>query len=1076
MATPIPEDREAEDKVPELGAASQPRRVRSISLRPRAGDGAVHFFSGVPEDGVMAGNLLPPRRTSGVGGDTTELMGPIVRRKKVVSMPLGAGPGRNEFFGGESQEFTHVSGRVRQSSGGSFTRRPSGQSPHQSPRARKKQSSLMQGILKRKQVSLDLFAPEEDDEAEAFFAPLPDEKELAPTEVEAEGEPGKEVEPTEEAAAAAAAEKEEPPVKLFKPLIFSKPLKPKGGGGGGHGGGHGGISIDDEVREYLEAQLEGQMKMKKKLEELAEDETISERGVMQEILRIQNAVDSDTEKIQLALGLEQVVNDEGPGEVPGAVEEGVELSEEDAKRKEEIKQKVEDLATQLVPISGEIKKATRKDYIKTGILVCIMIAFLAVVLAWHTEIDEAYAVFGPVGLACSTQCLGHKQSQNYFRSHGHFDTGDFVKMFFRLDPHPDEHARALVQIYGRESGHTKKLIEFGPPDAMEHVHFEKDVEVDSSWDHPHEDHLVNVYSVYEGSHVGHGVHCHTPCLGNSTEESFFAGEHSSFKAGEYLQFVMLVHPSERDDTLLNAEIVGVESGEVKASATFGPAGADAPEYFTATVEVGFDNPEEEHIVNVYTAGEEDDVEFELFIYTNNNTVLSFTLHTATMTPLAKYSELIAALIMIFVYLFILLETIHRTLVAIFGSMVALFFFFLIYGGETESVRTLMLHMEWSTLGLLFGMMVIVGELSHTGVFEWLSVRLLVASKGSFVRLIVLLCLLTAVSSAFLDNVTTMLLLAPVTIDMASILNVDPRPYLIGEVLLSNVGGTATLIGDPPNIIIGSAFDEIGFVDFIIEIAPMIFIFAIPVSIGLVVYLYKFYLTSTKMPELDVTKLKQTYQVYDEPRLMIAGTVAFFVILIFFLHPLHHKDTAWISLIGAFITISFTNPHDVQDALRNHVEWDTLLFFGGLFVLVEVCAALGLLQLIGNVLAGYIEDQPEEDQLTVAITLILWVSAITSAFLDNIPYTATMIPVVRILAEKLPDTLPIKTLAWALSFGACLGGNGTLLGASANIVTAGISTSRGYEISFLNFFYPGFIVMIATVAIANLYMLIIYVWI
>lgn len=388
----------------------------------------------------------------------------------------------------------------------------------------------------------------------------------------------------------------------------------------------------------------------------------------------------------------------------------------------------------------------------------------------------------------------------------------------------------------------------------------------------------------------------------------------------------------------------------------------------------------------------------------------------------------------------------------------------------------MLNMEWSTLALLFGMMIIVGELSHTGIFEWLSVRLLVASKGSYNRLMVLLCLLTAVASAFLDNVTTMLLVAPVTIDMCNILNIDPRPYLIGEVILSNVGGTATLIGDPPNIIIGSAFEEIGFVDFIINVLPCIFFFCIPVSIAIILYLYRHYLTSTKMPELDKPKLIRTYQIYDEPRLLIAGSVAFFVILIFFLHPVHHKDTAWIALMGAFITMAFTNPHDVQDALRNHVEWDTLLFFAGLFVLVEVCAALGLLAAIGNALSKYIEAQEEDQQLTVAITLLLWVSAITSAFLDNIPYTATMIPVIRILADALPETLPIETLAWALSFGACLGGNGTLLGASANIVTAGIATNKGFEISFLNFLYPGMITMVFTVAIANLYMLIVYVWV
>jgi Na+/H+ antiporter NhaD/arsenite permease-like protein len=240
------------------------------------------------------------------------------------------------------------------------------------------------------------------------------------------------------------------------------------------------------------------------------------------------------------------------------------------------------------------------------------------------------------------------------------------------------------------------------------------------------------------------------------------------------------------------------------------------------------------------------------------------------------------------------------------------------------------------------------------------------------------------------------------------------------------------------------------------------------------WIYRYYFTANAMKPLDTDKLKKTYPIYDEPRLLIAGTVTAFVILLFFLHPIHHKDTAWIALLGAFVTIAFTNPHDVQDVLRNHVEWDTLLFFAGLFVLVEVCASMGLLSLIGNALASYIESQAEGKQLSVAITMLLWVSAFTSAFLDNIPYTATMIPVVKILADSL-DTLPLKTLAWALSFGACLGGNGTLLGASANIVTAGISTNRGFEISFLNFLYPGMIAMITTTALANLYMLIRYAW-
>lgn len=258
--------------------------------------------------------------------------------------------------------------------------------------------------------------------------------------------------------------------------------------------------------------------------------------------------------------------------------------------------------------------------------------------------------------------------------------------------------------------------------------------------------------------------------------------------------------------------------------------------------------------------------------------------------------------------------------------------------------------------------------------------------------------------------------------------------------------------------------------------PCIFLIAVPLSLLLMLWIYKPYMIMKDMPEQDADKLKEAYPVYDEPRLLIAGTAVFFLIILFFLHPLHHKDTAWLALITAFLTIAFTNPHDVQDVLRNHVEWDTLLFFAGLFVLVEVCAAMGLLDAIGGVLASVIKAQDESQQLPVAITLILWVSAITSAFLDNIPYTATMIPVVRILNAELPETLPLEILAWALSFGACLGGNGTLLGASANIVTAGIATNKGFKISFVNFFYPGMAAMVLTTAIANLYMLIVYVWV
>jgi len=224
-----------------------------------------------------------------------------------------------------------------------------------------------------------------------------------------------------------------------------------------------------------------------------------------------------------------------------------------------------------------------------------------------------------------------------------------------------------------------------------------------------------------------------------------------------------------DYAYLQLQIVGDETNQVKWSGDFGPA-SQVRETFVERVNTdGWDRADEPHVINTYSSGSPD-------------VDLSFTLDAATLTPIAEHSVVVAAVIMVVVYIFILLEIIHRTLVAIFGSLIALFFFFLMHSGHTESIAAVMLHLEWSTLGLLFGMMLIVGELSHTGVFEWCSVRLLGTARGSYNRLVLLLCTLTALSSAFLDNVTTMLLVAPVTIDLCNILGVDPRPYLIGEVV------------------------------------------------------------------------------------------------------------------------------------------------------------------------------------------------------------------------------------------------------------------------------------------------------
>ena len=286
-----------------------------------------------------------------------------------------------------------------------------------------------------------------------------------------------------------------------------------------------------------------------------------------------------------------------------------------------------------------------------------------------------------------------------------------------------------------------------------------------------------------------GLACNTPCFGNIHNQDFFHGRYS-FEGDEILDLEMYLDPAplasnkienissehrnlgENIAPSVRVEIVSLPNKVSKANITFGTPDPHERTFFSERVFVSeFNNPEEDHVINIFN------------INTDGDDVMTFTLAIHILAPIAKQSVLIAALIMLIVYVLILLEVLHRTLIAIFGSMVALFFFFLMREGHAESIGAVMLNMEWSTLGLLFGMMIIVGEMSQTGVFEWCAVRILLSSKGSFNRLFVLLGLLTALSSAFLDNVTTMLLLAPVTIDMCKILEVDPRPFLIGEVIL-----------------------------------------------------------------------------------------------------------------------------------------------------------------------------------------------------------------------------------------------------------------------------------------------------
>ena len=446
-------------------------------------------------------------------------------------------------------------------------------------------------------------------------------------------------------------------------------------------------------------------------------------------------------------------------------------------------------------------------------------------------------------------------------------------------------------------------------------------------------------------------------------------------------------------------------------------------------------------------------------------------------------------ILIGVYILIIFETVHRTLAAALGGLIAVIALNYFTNEPALSLKAVTTMIDWETFGLLLGMMVMVGVISHTGVFEWFAVEAYKRSEGSIWSLVVILCIVTAVLSAFLDNVTTILLLTPVTIQLAKVLDLQPVPLLIAEVLFSNIGGAATMIGDPPNIMIGSglspdaieraeggkyaelAADGVNFNDFIIEMAPGIMMTVVP-AFMLLKWMYRDEFSGKRIR--DVAELESKYGIKDYKMLTTSGFILGLVILGFFLHPVTHMPVSWIALGGAVLMLLVTNRHELDEPLEE-VEWTTLLFFAGLFVLVHSLQYMGVINFIGEYVEQAIVWFPQgEDgiiRLTAAMLILLWVSAVASAFIDNIPYTATMIPIVLQISQGA--NVDLGPLIWALAFGACLGGNGTLIGASANVVMAGMSEEAGYPVSFNEFFKAGFPMMILTTAIVSLYMVLVY---
>nr|WP_246461903.1 ArsB/NhaD family transporter [Nocardia transvalensis] len=417
--------------------------------------------------------------------------------------------------------------------------------------------------------------------------------------------------------------------------------------------------------------------------------------------------------------------------------------------------------------------------------------------------------------------------------------------------------------------------------------------------------------------------------------------------------------------------------------------------------------------------------------------------------------MVAVLVFAAAYVLIATERIHKTKAALGGAALVLGV------GVVGSSDIFFSHdtgIDWNVVFLLFGMMIIVGVLRQTGVFEYTAIWAAKRAKGSPLRVMILLTLITAVASAFLDNVTTVLLIAPVTLLVCERLDISPTPFLIAEVLASNIGGAATLIGDPPNIIIGSRAG-LAFNDFLVHLTPLVIIELIVFTLVLP-WLFRGSFSVDPARAADVMALDEREAIRDRGLLVKCGLVLVAVFAGFVGHSLFHIDPSIVALLGAgvLVLISGVPQRDYLSA----VEWDTLLFFAGLFVMIGALVKTGVIERLSRLAV----DATGGNAL-VATMLILIVSAVLSGVIDNIPYVATMSPLVAELVGGMDQHA--NALWWALAVGADFGGNLTAVGASANVVMLGIAKRAGTPISFWEFTRKGAVVTAITIAVAAPYL-------
>ena len=438
-----------------------------------------------------------------------------------------------------------------------------------------------------------------------------------------------------------------------------------------------------------------------------------------------------------------------------------------------------------------------------------------------------------------------------------------------------------------------------------------------------------------------------------------------------------------------------------------------------------------------------------------------TVHSVQSVVFGLDPRWVAGGLFVVTYAVVMSKRVNRAIVALLAAGLMIFAGILTQDAAIDGV-------DFNTLGLLTGMMVIVAVTKRSGVFQYLAIWSAKKVQARPWGILVMLTLVTALLSAFLDNVTTVLLIAPVTLLIAEELRVSPYPFLFSEIFASNIGGTATLIGDPPNIMIGSAVD-LTFNDFVMNLSPV-------VLVVLLVTLVPIYLIWGRKMHAE-PQYRERVMRFDEreaitdPRLLKQSLSVLGLVLTAFVlaHPLH-LEPATIAMFGGALLLLLANwPHGADEQARNvhhaftEVEWVTIFFFVGLFIVVHGLDSTGLLRMLAEWLAA-----ATGGDLTVTALSILWVSAIASAVVDNIPFVATMIPLIKSMAPTFGGPEGLMPLWWSLSLGACLGGNGTLVGASANLIVAGLAERAGQPIRFVPFLLAAFPLMLLSIVISTVY--------